>query len=65
MTHQGLYRYKRLLFGVNCAPEMYNKIIHQVFGDLQGVNAIFDDVVVHGTSEEEHRKNLETLLARL
>jgi hypothetical protein len=27
MTHKGVYRYKRLMFGVNCAPEMYNKVI--------------------------------------
>ena len=22
-THDGLYRYKRLMFGISCAPEMY------------------------------------------
>lgn len=65
MTPRGLYRYKRLLFGVSCAPEMYNKIIQQTLGDLPGVNAIYDDVVVHGTTELEHRQNLEMVLKRL
>ncbi|XP_062600099.1 uncharacterized protein K02A2.6-like [Saccostrea cucullata] len=65
MTPRGLYRYKRLLFGVNCAPEMYNKIIQQTLGDLPGVNAIYDDVVVHGSTEQEHQRNLESVLKRL
>ena len=25
VTHNGLYRYKRLMFGINCAPEMYQQ----------------------------------------
>ena len=29
-THQGLYRYKRLMFGINCATEMYQKVLAQV-----------------------------------
>ena len=65
MTHLGLYRYKRLLFGVSCAPEMFNKIVHQILGDLPGVNAIYDDIVVHGSTDEEHKRNLERVLRRL
>ncbi|CAC5412905.1 unnamed protein product [Mytilus coruscus] len=64
MTHQGLFRYKRLMFGISCAPEMYNKIIHQALGGLRGVNSIYDDIIVHGKSEE-HNRNLEQLLCRL
>ena len=29
-THKGNFRYKRMMFGISCAPEMYNKIIHQI-----------------------------------
>jgi hypothetical protein len=65
MTHQGLFRYKRLMFDISCAPEMYNKIIHQALSGLPGVNSIYDDIVVHGKSEEEHNRNLEQLLCRL
>jgi hypothetical protein len=65
MTHQGLFRNKRLLFGISCAPEMYNKIIHQALSGLPGVNSIYDDIVVHGKFEEEHNRNLEELLCRL
>ena len=65
MTHKGMYRYKRLMFGVSCAPEMYNKIISQTLSDLQGVSNIFDDIIVHGRNDEEHDARLDALLFRL
>ena len=48
MTHKGMYRYKLLMFGISCAPEMYNKIIQQTLDGCDGVQSIFDDIVVHG-----------------
>lgn len=64
MTHKGMYRYKRLMFGVSCnyAPEMYNKIIQQTLDGCDGVQSIFDDLVVHGNTTEEHNKRLENAL---
>ena len=62
MTHQRLYRYKRLMFGIRCAPEMYNKIIHQALSGLTGVISIYDAIIVHGKHEKEHNRNLELLL---
>ena len=29
ITHKGLYRYKRLMFGVSSAPEKYQQVIQQ------------------------------------
>ena len=65
MTHKGLHRYKRLNFGISCAPENYNKIITQVFQGLEGVNNIFDDIVVHAATYEEHIERVEKVLERL
>lgn len=48
MTHKDMYRYKILLIGVSCAPQMYNKVITQVPSGLPGVSNIFEDIVVHG-----------------
>ena len=62
MTHQGMYRYKRLNFGISCAPEMYNKIIQQIFQDLPGVRSIYDDVIVYGSTKQEHDQNLLNVL---
>lgn len=47
-THKGMYRHKRLMIGASCAPEMYNKIKQQTLDGCDGVQSIFDDLVVHG-----------------
>ena len=64
-THEGLFRYKRLSFGVNSAPEKYQQIIRQVVSDIEGVLNIADDLVVHGKSIEEHDQSLHKVLQRL
>ena len=47
MTHKGAYRYKRLMFGVSRAPEMYNRIIQQILDGCDGVRSNFDDIIVY------------------
>ena len=64
-THDGIFRYKRLSFGVNAAPEKYQHIITQSMAGLQGVANIADDLIVHGRDTEEHDKNLHSVLQRL
>ena len=53
------------MFGISCAPDMYNKIIHQILKDCVGVQSIFDDIVVHGKSQEEHDAKLDRLFTKL
>ncbi len=65
MTHKGKYRYERLMFGVNCAPEMYNKIIQRTLDSCEGVRSIFDDIIVYGRSAEEHDSRLHKVLETL
>ena len=57
-TDDGIFRYKRLSFGVNAAPEKYQHIITQTMAGLKGVANIADDLVVHGQDSEEHDRNL-------
>lgn len=44
-THKGLYRYKRLMFGVSCTLEMYQKILQQVLQEYEGAYNILDGMV--------------------
>lgn len=53
------------MIGVSFAPEMHNKIIQQTLDECDGVQSIFDDLVVHGKTTEEHDKRLENVLQRL
>ena len=64
-THCGLYRYKRLMFGINSAPEVYQHVIQQTLQGCEGVANISDDIMVHGRSTEEHNKRLQQVLERL
>ena len=64
-THKGLYRYKRLMMGINCAPEMYQKCISQLIQNIEGAHNILDDIIVHRSSKEEHDKRLARVLETL
>ena len=65
VTHRGLYRYKRLMFGISSAPEKYQRIISDVIHGFKGVANIADDLIVHGKDAGEHDKNLHAVLQRL
>ena len=53
------------MFGINAAPEKYQQVVSQVFHDIEGVQNISDDIVVFGSSKEEHNKRLKQVLDRI
>ena len=64
-THIGLYRYKRLNFGMSCSAEILQKQIAEVLCGIPGIRNISDDIYVRGKDVEEHNKRLELVLRRL
>lgn len=64
-THKGLFRSRRLLYGVNSAPGIWQRNMEQVIQGLDGVEVILDDMIVTGKSKEHFLHNLELLLQRL
>ena len=64
-THCGLYRYKRLMFGITSAPEVYQHVIQQTLQGCDGVQNIADDIIVHGPTIEVHDQRLIKVLERL
>ena len=65
VTPDGLFRYKRLSFGVNSAPEKFQHIVREVLAGCDGVVNIHDDIIVHGQDEAEHDRCLIAVLERL
>ena len=65
VTNEGLFRYKGLLFRVNCAPEIYQHTLQKVLHDCEGVRVIVDDIIVFGSNVKEHDVNLKKVLATL
>ena len=63
-THVGLYRYKRLSFGINAAAEKFQNVIATAISDIRNVRNISDDIICFGKTAEEHDTALHKLLKR-
>ncbi|XP_014665850.1 PREDICTED: uncharacterized protein K02A2.6-like [Priapulus caudatus] len=64
-THVGLFRYKRLMFGINAASEVFQNALSGVLSGLKGCKNMSDDIIVYGQTQESHDKNLKAVLERL
>ncbi|KAK4321215.1 hypothetical protein Pmani_007945 [Petrolisthes manimaculis] len=64
-THMGLFKVKRLPFGVNAAVGIFQRIICNVLRGLKGVSVYLDDILVTGKDDREHIHNLENVLISL
>ena len=64
-TQKGLFQFNRMPFGISSAPAVFQRTMDNLLKGLNHVTAYLDDIVVTGTSEEEHLHNLEKLLRRL
>lgn len=64
-THKGLYRYKRLLFGLSSAAEVFQHTIQNVLNGIPNVKNISDDIIVFGKTQAEHDTALQAVLQRL
>ena len=62
-TPIGLYRFTRLPFGVQCAPEIFQRTMDQMVEDLDGVEFIMDEVIIAG-DETTHDERLMEFLER-
>ena len=64
-THLGLFRYTRLPFGVAASPAIFQQTMDSIMSGLNGVGGILDVLIVMGSNDEEHFRNLESTLKRL
>ena len=65
VTHRGLFRFKRLPFGVNSASEVFQNAIQNALRGLPGTRNIADDIILWGSSQQEHDERLNALFKRL
>lgn len=63
-TPFGRYRFKRLPYGINCAPEIFHRIMTEYFGVLPGVIVYADDILVYGATQAEHNVNLQRVFEK-
>ena len=67
-TVQGVYyRWRVMPMGLKGSPLTFQRAMHHILAELVGKICLvyIDDVIVFGKDEEEHDRNLETVLQRL
>lgn len=62
---RGLMRYKRLMFGINNAPELFQKTMERVLAGCKNALVYLDDILVFGRDVKDHDENLNAVLKRL
>lgn len=51
ITHQGLFRYKRLMFGVNSVPEIFQRRLEEILIPFPNASNFIDDVIIFDEDE--------------
>lgn len=64
-THIGLFRYRRLIFGVSCAPTLFQSMMDQIIQGLKRIACFIDDLLIGGETLAECYENLLKVLDRL
>ena len=69
-TQFGRYRWLRLPFGLNVSAEIFQRQLHQVLVDIEGIACIADDITVIGSGDDVeeatkvHDQRIRVLLKR-
>ena len=65
ITPSGRYCYNRLPFGISSPPEHFQKRMASLLNGCKGVICMMDDILVFGSTPEEHNDRLDANLDRL
>ena len=64
-THQGLFEFKVMPFGVMNAPAVFQWLMQRVLSGLQFVSVYLDDIIVYSETLEDHVSHLRIMFERL
>ena len=64
-TSKGLFVYTRIPFGITSTPAIWQKAMDEILAGIPGCIYYLDDILVVGSSQEEHDQRLDTVLDRL
>lgn len=62
LSEGGMYRFTRLMFGVNCAPEIFQRAMTQILDGIDNVIIYIDDILMFASSIEELHKIVAKVL---
>lgn len=64
-TPFGRYCFLRLPFGISSAPEVFHRTMEQIIEGIDGVRVYVDDIVLWGSTEDQHNERLKKVLERI
>ena len=64
-TPFGRFYFNRLPMGLTSSPEVFHRTVSQIIEGLEGARNFIDDIIVWGTTLQEHNSRLESVLQRL
>ena len=64
-TRKGLFTFNRMPFGIRTAPSIWQKAMDMILTGIPGVCCFLDDILVVGSTDEEHDERLKQVLERL
>lgn len=59
ITSKGLFRFKRLPFGLVTAPEAFQRTMDEILTGCEGTHWYLDDIIVEGATVDEHDQRLK------
>lgn len=59
ITNRGLFRFKRLPFGLVTAPEIFQRVMEEMLSGCDGTFWYLDDIIIEGETKEIHDINLK------
>ena len=65
ITPFGRYCFRRLCFGISSAPEIFQRTMHELLKNMEGVALYMDDILIYGSSKEEHDRRLAKVLMKI
>ena len=64
-AHRGLYRLRRLPFGLKVAPSLFQQIMDTMLSDLEYAMAFLDDILIKSENFEEHKSHVQEVFKRI
>jgi len=64
-THRGLFRYKRLVYGIRCAPGLFQRAMDYILQGIPNVCCFIDDILIKGRNFEDCLSTTIPVLERL
>ena len=64
-THMGIFRLKRLPFGLKVAPALFQQVMDTMLAGLEFASAYLDDILIKSKNTQEHEKHIRAVFKRI